>query len=499
MRLSHTGAQQTKKVVQSSQSTADASQGDSVNTQAAEAHRHKKIDRKKALLKEKRAQLERSKPFLISDVLHGFSAKQEPAKNVSCDGTSPKRILVVSQHFWPENFRINDIVKGFMEDGIEVDVLCGLPNYPDGEWFDGYSYTAPRRQEWQGANVFRAGEIRRKNNTSPRIFLNYVSFPLYSLFSLPRLRGRKYDAVFCFNTSPVLMALPAIMYSKLHNVPLTTYVMDLWPENLYSVLPVKNTLLRNIAQSTSEWFYRRPQRLIALSEGMAQKLRTITSDIKNPPEIAVIPQYCEDFYDEPECDPAVSKLFKGHFNILFAGNISPAQDLENFVNAMEIVRKSPDAQDVRAVILGEGMSCDTIKQLVAKKGLSDAFLFCPPVPATDVPAWSYAADGLFAGLAKSEDLGLTLPGKIPSYLASSRPLIVAMDGEGARVAKESGAAFVSEAGDAVALAKNIISLRTCTPYRRKEMGEAGHAYYLRHFNRYDVLRALKSFILDGTT
>ena len=124
-----------------------------------------------------------------------------------------KRILVVSQHYWPENFRITDICRGFAESGVEVDVLCGLPNYPKGEWFEGYRYAGPRRQQHEGAQLFRAGEVPRRGNTAVRIFLNYVSWPVFALFSLPRLHGRRYDAVFCYETSPVLMMMQMLMSS----------------------------------------------------------------------------------------------------------------------------------------------------------------------------------------------------------------------------------------------------------------------------------------------
>ena len=103
------------------------------------------------------------------------------------------RILVVTQHFWPENFRINDIVEGFVQDGLSVDVLCGLPNYPKGEWFDGYSADGPFEEVYKGARVFRAREIPRKGNTGKTIFLNYVSWPLYAAGALKRLPGG-YDA-----------------------------------------------------------------------------------------------------------------------------------------------------------------------------------------------------------------------------------------------------------------------------------------------------------------
>lgn len=137
-----------------------------------------------------------------------------------------------------------------MQDGLSVDVLCGLPNYPKGEWFDGYSADGPFEEVYKGARVFRAREIPRKGNTGKTIFLNYVSWPLYAAGALKRLPGG-YDAVFCFNTSPVLMCWPSIKYAKKHGVPFTNYVLDLWPENLYSVLPVKNKFMRFVARRSA--------------------------------------------------------------------------------------------------------------------------------------------------------------------------------------------------------------------------------------------------------
>mgnify|MGYP002579874337 CR=1 FL=1 len=225
-----------------------------------------------------------------------------------------KRILVVSQHYWPENFRITDICAGFAEDGCEVDVLCGLPNYPKGEWFEGYRYTGPRRESHAGVQIFRAGEIRRRGNTSLRIFLNYISFPVTALFNLPRLHGRKYDAVFCYETSPVLMMLPAVVYAKLHRVPLTTYVLDLWPENLYSVMPVRNKALRAVAAGVSHWFYRRSERLVAMSPALDERLAAIAPRAQR----TVVPQYCEDLYAQDVHDAALESRFAGRFNVVFA-------------------------------------------------------------------------------------------------------------------------------------------------------------------------------------
>ncbi len=418
----------------------------------------------------------------------GGQAPSAPAKK--------PRLLIVSQHFWPENFRISDIAAGFVNDGIEVDVLCGLPNYPKGEWFDGYRYTGPRRETYAGATLFRAGEIRRKGNSSLRIFLNYVSFPFFALFNLPRLAGRKYDAVFCYETSPVLMMFPAIVYAKTHRVPLITYVLDLWPENLYSVLPVKNRFLRGLAQKISDWHYRRSARLIAMSDALAERLHEVTARAKHPPDITVIPQYCEDFYAQDICDEQLAARFPGSFNILFAGNLSPAQDLENLVEAMRLVR-ADGADNVRCLIVGDGMSREALEEKICAAGLADAFVFCGPQPAQDIPRWTGFADALFAGLAKSEDLGLTVPAKITSYFAAGRPMLVAADGEASRVPQASGAALVSPAGNARGLADNILALQSMPVVQRATMGAAGRLFYEENYRRDMLLAELRRFILPS--
>ena len=153
-----------------------------------------------------------------------------------------RRILVVSQHYWPENFRITDICAGLCGRRRVRWMYCAAcPTIQKASGLRGTVIPAPGASSHAGVQIFRAGEIRRSAATPPlRIFLNYISFPVTALFNLPRLHGRKYDAVFCYETSPVLMMLPAVVYAKLHRVPLTTYVLDLWPENLYSVMPVRN-------------------------------------------------------------------------------------------------------------------------------------------------------------------------------------------------------------------------------------------------------------------
>ena len=405
---------------------------------------------------------------------------------------SQKKILVVTQHFWPENFRINDIVEGFLQDGIAVDVLCGLPNYPKGEWFPGYSAAGPFEEEWHGARLYRCKEVPRRGNTSVNIFLNYVSWPWYAAHALHRLPGG-YDAVFCFNTSPVLMCWPAIRYAKKHHIPFTNYVLDIWPENLYSVLNVKNKALRAIAQGVSDALYKKADRLIAMSEPLQQRLCQRTG--MPPQKIAVIPQYCEDFYAVPQPDAALQAQFGGRFNLVFTGTFTPAQSLETVITAVQDAR-SRGADMLHLLLVGDGMSRAALEAKVKELQAEDAVTFYGSVPATDIPKFTALADALIVCLSDSPDLGLTVPAKVASYMAAGKPVLASMDGAGnAAVAAAGG--LSSPACDAAALADNLLALTRMGAAQRAAMGQSAKEYYLAHYRRSELLRKLEHFILEG--
>lgn len=405
---------------------------------------------------------------------------------------SQKKILVVTQHFWPENFRINDIVEGFLQDGIAVDVLCGLPNYPKGEWFPGYSAAGPFEEEWHGARLYRCKEVPRRGNTSVNIFLNYISWPWYAAHALHRLPGG-YDAVFCFNTSPVLMCWPAIRYAKKHHISFTNYVLDIWPENLYSVLNVKNKALRAIAQGVSDALYKKADRLIAMSEPLQQRLCQRTG--MPPQKIAVIPQYCEDFYAVPQPDAALQAQFGGRFNLVFTGTFTPAQSLETVITAVQDAR-SRGADMLHLLLVGDGMSRAALEAKVKDLHAEDAVTFYGSVPATDIPKFTALADALIVCLSDSPDLGLTVPAKVASYMAAGKPVLASMDGAGnAAVAAAGG--LSSPACDAAALADNLLALTRMDAAQHAAMGQSAKEYYLAHYRRSELLRKLEHFILEG--
>jgi len=403
----------------------------------------------------------------------------------------PKRILVVCQHFWPEAFRINDICTGFAEYGYEVEVLCGIPNYPKGQFYDGYGYTSNRRQTYNSIEVRRCFEIKRGTNTNHRIFLNYMSFPISSTFSIPFLLRQKYDKIFLYQLSPVIMSFSGILLGKIKNIETVMYVLDLWPENLYTVLNIKSKLLRKVVESVSNWHYCKTDKLIANSQKLQSILQERTG--KHIDKLTYIPQFCEKIYETSIVDKKLTSRFAATFNLVFTGNISPAQSFDTVINAAVILRYRGFG-DIKWIIVGDGMSRSWLESEVKEKGLDDYFIFIGQVAVEEIPKYTCIADCLFACLSKSELLDCALPAKVFSYYAAGRPLVFAMDGEIQYMVKESRAGYIVDSEDHEGLAGAIVELYNTSEEERMKMGKNARMYYYANFEREKNMEKIIQFM-----
>jgi len=405
-----------------------------------------------------------------------------------------ERILVVGQHFWPEQFRVNDVVDFMLDKDYEVDVLCGRPNYPSGELAEGYTLWNRKIEKYRGATVYRSFEIPRGDNSNLRILLNYVSFPIASLFRIPRLISKRYDRIFIYQLSPVMMSIAGIILGKLKRVPTTMYVLDLWPENLFSVLDVKNRFLRSVATRISHWHYRRVDKLVALSERMKERLLQVTR--KPADRIIVVPQVAEKLYETPLADAALQARFRNTFNVLFTGNISPAQSFDTMIDAAEIL-KQQGIHDLRWVIVGDGMSRESIECEVRSRMLDDYFVFEGHHPVAEMPKYTNIADVLVGCLVKSDLLEATVPAKVMSYIASAKPVVLAMDGEVQQlINNEIRCGYAGPTEDAEALAANLLRVYSAGKAERAVMAENARVYHQKHFERDTVLLRLLDFIFS---
>ncbi|NYH98068.1 glycosyltransferase family 4 protein [Cupriavidus plantarum] len=384
------------------------------------------------------------------------------------------KVLVVSQHYWPESFRINEVVESLQEAGCDVTVLSGQPNYPRGEVFPGY-----RAAGWgverhpAGYDIYRVPLMPRGPGGALRLIGNYVSFVMNaSLFGAWQLRRKRFDVIFVYAVSPILQAIPAILLRTTCRAALVTWVQDLWPQSLEVTGFVRNRAALSAVERVVRWIYRHNDLLLAQSEAFVSTVRALSGGT----EVVYHPNPGERAMGKVPAGPAALVLGPG-FNVVFAGNLGTVQALETVLDAAEQLRRD---STVQFTLVGDGSRLKWLQDEIACRDLHNVSLPGRYAP-DEMPQILAQADALLVSLVRSPIMEQTVPSKVQAYLAAGRPVIASMDGEGARVVQASGAGVACPAEDAAALAEAIRALKSASPEARQAMGDAGRAYYGRHF------------------
>jgi colanic acid biosynthesis glycosyl transferase WcaI len=400
------------------------------------------------------------------------------------------RLLVVSQYFWPENFRVNDLVAEMVARGHEVTVLTGKPNYPDGVLFRDYAADPKAFRSYQGAHVVRVPmTMRGKGGLS--LMVNYLTFALSACsIGIFRLRRQQFDATFVFGASPVTVALPAILVKWLKRTPVAFWVLDLWPQSLQAVGAVNSPSILNTVGACVGWIYRRCDLVLAQSRSFVPQ---ISQQVKDPSKVIYFANWSEAI-ELPENSLPAPEVTKqdGVFDIVFAGNIGEAQDFPAILEAAVQLREEP----VRWLIVGDGRKAEWVEGEIDRLGLAGKVVMLGRFPLERMPSFYRCADALLVSLRRDPIFALTIPGKLQSYLAAGMPVLAMLDGEGGEVVRASGAGLATAAGDAAGLAANVRSMMAASPEERAEMGRRGRDYSHREFDRTGQFTQLERILAD---
>ena len=385
------------------------------------------------------------------------------------------KLLIISQYFWPENFSINGITKTLLEKGIEVEVLTGKPNYPQGKIFSGYRAWGCQRESNQGIVINRIPLLARGNG-GWRLALNYLSFVLSGVIFAPlMLRGKGFDVIFVYAPSPILQAIPAIFLGWLKGCPVILWVQDLWPESLSATGYVRNPFIIAAVRQVVRFIYRHIDLLLVQSLAFEVPVRALASGTP----ILFYPNSVDDTFAIPSADepPPVEGLGV-EFSVMFAGNIGVAQAVGVIVEAASLLR---EYTDIHFVVLGDGSSREWMLEEVRQRGLTNLHL-PGRFPVETMPGFMQKASALLVTLADQPIFAATVPNKVQAYMAAGRPIIACLNGEGARLIVESGAGLATPAEDPMALADTILRLYRQSPDELERMGDNGRRYYQEHFD-----------------
>lgn len=401
-------------------------------------------------------------------------------------------ILVVTQYFWPENFRINDLVSGLIERGHRVTVLTAIPNYPEGKFFTGYGFFSNTSQDYRGAKVVRVPIMPRGKGSGVNLALNYLSFVVSACLSAPFRCREKYDVIFIFEPSPVTVALPALLLKVLFKIPVMFWVQDLWPESLAATGAVTSKKILSKVAEIVKFIYRRCDKILITSLSFRD---SIEEHCGKPGNIVFFPQSAEEVFRPVAEQISISALepVPSGFWIMFAGNIGAAQDFQTLMAAAETLKCR---EDIHWIIVGDGRMRAWAESTARSRGLTNNFHFLGRHPLEAMPAFFSRADALLVTLKKEPIFALTIPAKIQSYLACGRPVIAALDGEGARIIKDAGAGFTCPAENAELFAQAVLKMYDTPKAEREKMGMSGRAYYESNFDREMLLDKLVLLMKD---
>lgn len=397
-------------------------------------------------------------------------------------------ILILSQYFWPENFRINDLATELARRGHSITVLTGKPNYPQGKVQAAFRAAPASFSRLGQVEILRVPMLARGGGHM-RLALNYLSFALSACITGPwKLRGRRFDVVFVYQVSPGTIGLPAVLLSRLKRARMFFWVQDLWPDTLNAIGVVRSRLLIDLVGAFMRWVYHNSDHLLVQSRTLIPSLRQ-----RAPASLPVtyMPNWAN---GNSACGiglpPCVGKQ---GFDIYHLGNLGAAQGLPAVLDAIEALSDT----GLRWHFVGSGSAAAWLAQEVERRGLGAAVRLCGSHPVENMPLFHRQADALLVSLRPDPLFALTVPSKVQSYLAAGLPIIGMLDGEGARVIEEAGAGVTCPAGDSAALTAAVRRLCALPAQARRAMGEAGGRYYQAEFSLYRIVDQLEH-LLDAS-
>lgn len=391
------------------------------------------------------------------------------------------KILIVTQYYYPEQFQINEIAPELVKHGHEVTVLCGIPNYPKGAVFEGYSSAeslALKEREYfdkTGVKVVHVSQTLRGNNPFSLI-RNYISFASNSKKAV-RQMDKDFDVVLGYQLSPITSMEAALEYKRLYGTPVVFYTLDIWPVSAEGMLQSKRNPLMIPVKRLSRRIYQGADRILVTSRPFMDYLHRANGI--DDDRMAYLPQHAGDGMLNMDLGKGEGQesLVTRRVDFLFAGNLGKGQRLDVIVKAARILGRR---KDYKIHFVGDGRMRGELENMVKEYDLQDNVIFYGNQKREDMPRFYKMADALLITLRGNNEVGNTMPGKLQMYMTTGKPIFGAINGAANEVIKEARCGSCVKAGDYDGLAK-LMKLYIEHPSDFEQCGQNAREYFKRHF------------------
>jgi glycosyltransferase involved in cell wall biosynthesis len=340
--------------------------------------------------------------------------------------TKNKKILIVTECFYPEEFKINDIALSWKDKGYDVDVLTLVPTYPLGKVFLGYKNDFFRKDEYQGINIFRVRAVTGYRDSAIKKILKYINFMTFGSIAAIFI-GRKYDYILGFNMSALTGMLPAVFVRKLYKKPLTFWTQDVWPDSVYAYGFKKTKMLSTVLDIFVRFMYKNVDSIAVSGKGFESKLAPY---IEKDLIFHYLPNWADDLDDNLMSNNLGKSKEATHFS--FAGNIGKVQNLKNIISAFLLL--SNEYQEKSQLnIIGDGSHLDNLKLL---SNNNSNIVFHGKKPRSDMASYYKASDFLIISLIDEPIFSVTVPAKTQTYIAAKKPILAIINGDTASIIQD---------------------------------------------------------------
>jgi glycosyltransferase involved in cell wall biosynthesis len=388
-----------------------------------------------------------------------------------------KKLLLVTERFWPEEFIVNDLAAEGARRGYAVTVLTQQPSYPQGRLPRGRVNAAFSRETWQGVEVLRIKTVLGYRESLFYKLLNYLWFSVYGSMAALSLR-RRFDRVLIYQTGPLTMAIPGILFGKVRRIPVAIWTQDVWPDSVYAYGFRKTSLLSGLLDAFVRWIYRSAGVVLISCRGFARILGKYTEKPMT---------YAPNWPLSPYKPSPNEKRHNAEPVFLFAGNVGKVQNLENVIRGYSLARGKPGFLGILRIV-GDGSALEGLKALSIE--LEVPVEFAGRKHSSQMDEEYARADFLVLSLADSPVFRLTVPSKFQMYLSVGKPILCAAEGEVRTLVRDLDLGADADADSIDALAQAFIDLTKADAEQVSTWGRNASAAYSTMFNRSQIIESI---------
>jgi len=346
-----------------------------------------------------------------------------------------KKILIVTEYFYPEEFKINDVALDWKNKGYDVDVLTMVPTYPVSEVFDGYENKWYQKNVWNGIDIYRVKAVTGYKTSLLKKLLKYFAFMISGSIVAVKI-GKKYDYIFGFNMSALTGMFPAIMIKKFYKKPVAFWAQDIWPDSIYAYGFKKTKILSFLLDGFVKFMYHNIDNIAISGKGFEKKLKPYCNQNLN---FNYLPNWADNL--DMNMDAVIfNEDKKVHFT--FAGNVGKVQNLENIIKAFNNL--DIEYQDKSQLnIIGDGSALEELKVIAKNSNI----IFHGRKPREEMAKYYKASDFLIVSLIDKPIFEVTVPAKTQTYILAKKPILAIINGDTADIVKDNNLGYTTSPTD----------------------------------------------------